>query len=88
MKTKRIILNIFIVLVFVNFIGVALGDSEATNNTTALSLLKNISEDETNQSVQDILITNNTSIANGTKTLEATGGIKNFMKSFKFQSNN
>lgn len=87
MKTESIKLGVFTALVIVNLIAVAFGDTETTKNSTNLSLTENLSVNETNQSVQDTLRVNNTSIANGTSTLETTGGIKNFMKSFKFQSN-
>ncbi len=90
MITNKVVISIIVSLLLVSLVGLTCAEKENTNVTT-ISQSGNISTNETNQSSQNL--TNGTSPlkaddtrTNGTGTDPSEGGIKNFMKSFKYQS--
>jgi len=90
MIAKKIVLSVIISLLLVSLAGLTCAEKESANMTNT-SHSGNISMNETNQSYLNL--TNGTSPlkadgarTNGTDTAAPEGGIKNFMKSFKYQS--
>lgn len=87
MFNNNLTISLLIAFLLISLIGVVYADMKDVNGTDNLSRIENISAHMTNQSFQDGMVVNNSSTTNLTDTVESTGGIKNFMKSFKFQSN-
>ena len=87
MFNNNVAISLLIAFLLISLVGVVYADLKDVNGTDNLSRIGNISANMTNQSYQDGMIVNNSSATNVTDIVESTGGIKNFMKSFKFQSN-
>ncbi|MDD1730020.1 MAG: hypothetical protein LUQ50_13245 [Methanospirillum sp.] len=90
MITKNVLISLMVALFLVSLVGNSYAEEE-TVNVTNISQSGNVSVNETNQS--DLNLTSNTPshvadspLPNGTATVASEGGIKNFMKNFKYQS--
>ncbi|WP_319578330.1 hypothetical protein [uncultured Methanospirillum sp.] len=90
MIANKVVISIIVSLLLVSLLGISFAEKENVN-VTNISQSGDILINETNQSYQNL--TNGTAqrIADGTKTNDtdnavSQGGIKNFMKSFKYQS--
>ena len=87
MYANKVMIVICTIFLFVSLVGVSYAETKDENGTNNLSQLGNISLQETNQSVHDFSNSNSSKITNSTIYVDSTGGIKNFMKNFKYQSN-
>ena len=90
MIANKMVISIIVSLVIVSLVGICYAEKENAN-VTYISQSGDGSINETNQSYQNLTNGTTQRIAAGTKTNgtdndAAEGGIKNFMKSFKYQS--
>lgn len=88
MKTTSAISALCLGLLLISLGSIASADQEEGNETANLSLMENgsVQLNSTNQSMPVDIGVNNTSVINASEPAEPTGGIRNFMKSFTYQS--
>lgn len=86
MYTNTVAISIFTLFLLAGLIGLSYAETENVNGTENTSQSGNISVNETNQSYQDHMGGNNSGKTNSTDKAVSTGGIKIFMKDFKYQS--
>ena len=84
MYADKIAISIFTVLFLASVLSVAYAEVEGMNGTANISV--NISANDTNQSFYNQTNGNSSGTLNRTRNVVGTGGIKNFMKDFKYQS--
>ncbi|MFH0968566.1 MAG: hypothetical protein V1862_12870 [Methanobacteriota archaeon] len=86
MYANKFAISIFTVFLLATVLGVAYADTEDVNGTDNMSQSGNISANETNQSFKDQNLSTSSGTIHKTNNSVSTGGIKNFMKSFQYQS--
>jgi hypothetical protein len=87
MYSNKIATYILTVFLLTGLLGIVYADNEKTNGTNNMSQSVNISANETNQPYQDHNSSTNSSKTNISDNVTPTGGIKIFMKDYKYQSN-
>ncbi|PWR69798.1 hypothetical protein [Methanospirillum lacunae] len=85
MISTKITLAIFISIVLMSLIGISYAENK-TMNATNISDSKNISQNLTEHANTNQTSVNKTNTTKNLDNSESTGGIKNFMKNFKYQS--
>lgn len=86
MIINKVILSIFTLVLIMSLLGAVYAEIEALNGTDNSSVIGNISANLTNQSYLEQNNKTHSNLTNQTDKAVSTGGIKNFMKSFSFQS--
>lgn len=85
MISIKITSAIFISIILVSLIGISYAENK-TMNATNISDSGNISQNLTEHVNTNLTSVNKTNITNNQDNSESTGGIKYFMKNFKYQS--
>lgn len=88
MKLTYVISALCLGLLLISLGSIASANLEEENTTLNLSLMENgsVQLNSTNQSMPVDIGANNTSVINASEPVASSGGIKNFMKSFSYQS--